>query len=435
MTFKRIISIVFSVLFFNALCSADHLGGAECQDVPYPAKISLKVLYDVASSDIDLQFGNNGQNISQFFAALDSLQNSPFVIIDSLVCIRSSSSPEGKIHQNSTLSRRRATALESLFRRRYHEGYTIDIQSVGEDWSKLSELLKQSDLHGREEAARIIDNMPTYIIMEDRIVGGRKKAAMDMWRGRFWWIIHKQLFPDLRQATLTVNYAVDMQMAEVTETAAAPAVVVSLADALARKIPENLPITSEKSSVKPVFAFKTNLLYDAASLINLGFEIPLGRSFSLAADAVFPWWQNRKNDITIQMLGATLEGRYWFGDRSVRAPMTGFFCGVYAGGGIFDFQLGKLTSGNGVQGDFYILGGVSAGYAHEICRNLRLEYSLGVGYLRTDFQDYISVKDTKFGNIKAIPYPWNMKRTSGVLPTKACISLVWMLNSRKGGAR
>ena len=181
------------------------------------SKISLQVLYDVASSEIDLKFGNNAQKISEFFTVLDSLQGSPLVVIDSIVCIRSSSSPEGKSNQNACLSLRRATALEELCRQRHLSDYSFDIQSVGEDWRTLSDLLGQSDLHGREEATAIIDNMPTYVIKEGRIVGGRKKAAMDMWRGRFWWTMHESFFPQLRQATVTIHYSVDMTLEDVQE--------------------------------------------------------------------------------------------------------------------------------------------------------------------------------------------------------------------------
>ena len=58
-----------------------------------------------------------------------------------------------------------------------------------------------------------------------------------------------------------------------------------------------------------------------------------------------------------------------------------------------------------------------------------------MAYLKTEYYEYISVKDTKFGNIKVIPYPWQAKRTSGVMPTKLSVSLVWMISSKKGGRR
>ena len=115
--------------------------------------------------------------------------------------------------------------------------------------------------------------------------------------------------------------------------------------------------------------------------------------------------------------------------------MTGFFTGLYLGAGYFDFQLGKLTNSRGVQGEFYIMGGISAGYTHKISNTFRMEYSLGIGYLQCDYKEYITVKDTRFGNIKVFPYPWEVKRLSTIFPTKAAISLVWMLQSKRGGER
>ena len=88
-----------------------------------------------------------------------------------------------------------------------------------------------------------------------------------------------------------------------------------------------------------------------------------------------------------------------------------------------------------MQGNVFLLLGLQAGYAHSIGKNLRLEYSLGLGYIQTEYREYISVKDTKFGDIKAIEYPWETKRMSGVLPSKLSVSLVWMISSKKGGGR
>ena len=137
----------------------------------------------------------------------------------------------------------------------------------------------------------------------------------------------------------------------------------------------------------------------------------------------------------MQLLAGELSARYWFGDRSDKDPLTGLFAGLNAGAGIYDFQFGSLTDGKGVQGNAFMLLGLQAGYAHSIGRNLRLEYSLGLGYLQTDYREYVSVKDTKFGDIKVIEYPWETRRMSGVLPSKLSVSLVWMISSKKGGGR
>ncbi|MGN0191011.1 MAG: DUF3575 domain-containing protein [Candidatus Cryptobacteroides sp.] len=258
---------------------------------------------------------------------------------------------------------------------------------------------------------------------------------MDMKGGRLWWEMDEKIFPLLRQATLTVFYS--------RSSEAFPAEVPADENLEKSKI---LPLPHSHPAVPPampkigrgsgpVCAIKTNLAYDAASVINLGVEFPLGQKFSIGADIYCPWWRNREKDVTIQIFAADVEGRYWFGNRDRLKPMTGFFAGLYAGAGYFDFQFGKLSNGKGIQSDFFFTGGICAGYAHEICRNLRLEYSVGAGYFLCNFREYTQARETKFGDIKAIGYPWEAKRSSGVLPTKASVSLVWMITSGKGGRK
>lgn len=181
----------------------------------------------------------------------------------------------------------------------------------------------------------------------------------------------------------------------------------------------------------PVLAAKSNLLFDAATIVNLSVEAPLGDRYSISADAYFPWWKNESCDITIQLMAATLEGRYWFGHRDTCPRLTGWFGGLYAGGGYYDFQLG----GDGVQGELFIVGGLSAGYAHTISKHLRLEYSVGLGYLMTDYRKYTTAQSAEHGKIKVREYPWEDKRLSGILPSKLSVSLVWIFNRRKESQR
>lgn len=461
---KELIVILACLLISGSFASASDLswGGRGFANNSSTGKIEVQVFFDRGRAVIDPSYRSNGDNISRFLIALDSLSCIPGVKIDSLVIISSSSSPEGGTNLNDALSLRRAAALKSLIKGRCLPEATYHIQSVGEDWETLLGLLRNSTLKGKEEAIRIIEDTPIYIIRSGKIVGGREKSMMDLHAGRFWWAMDESIFPLLRQATLTVFYsschddisAVDLRVSGIPS----PRLQCSTTTQTALQLQErtssqpqrrnefqpyeqtasqdrNKTVVTDFSASRPVCAIKTNLLFDAASLLNLGIEVPLGKRFSIAVDGYFPWWRNRSKDVTIQMLAADVEGRYWFGNRDLRKPMTGFFAGVYAGAGYFDFQLGNLTGSNGIQGDFFLTAGISAGYAHRISDYLRLEYSLGIGYIQCNFREYVSIKDTKNGDIKAILYPWEVKRVSGVLPTKASISLVWMLSSKKGGAR
>lgn len=197
----------------------------------------------------------------------------------------------------------------------------------------------------------------------------------------------------------------------------------------AQELPAGGDGEKERRGVKPVLALKTNLLFDLALAPNVELELPLGRRdrWSLNAEWVFPWWLVDGDNYCFQVLSGGLEGRYWLGNRQKRAPLSGHFLGLYAGAGMYDLQWRT----NGYQGEFYIASGISYGYAMRIARRLSLEFSLGVGLLRTDYEHYHALD-----NNKTLLWQDNGKYT-WLGPTKVKISLVWLLGgkTRKGGAR
>ena len=93
-----------------------------------------------------------------------------------------------------------------------------------------------------------------------------------------------------------------------------------------------------------------------------------------------PWSSSFATGLYYQLMMVNAEGRYWFGNREDKPVMTGFFAGASVGGGYYDFMYDK--SRTGIQGEFYILAGLSAGYSHSISSNnrVRLEYALGLRY-------------------------------------------------------
>lgn len=181
---------------------------------------------------------------------------------------------------------------------------------------------------------------------------------------------------------------------------------------------------------KPLFAVKTNLLFDAVSALNVEFEIPIGQRWSVAVEGIFPWWLWTKKQYCLEITSGNLEVRYWMGNRQKRDQMTGWFGGLYAGAGLYDIEWGN----RGYQGEFLISTGLSAGYAHKIGKNWRMEYSLGVGYMKHKYREYVP----KFGEDD----DWHLIRQGSgnftwIGPTRAKVSLVWMLNhgyqKSKGG--
>ena len=181
---------------------------------------------------------------------------------------------------------------------------------------------------------------------------------------------------------------------------------------------------------RPLLALKTNLLFDAALMPNVEIEVPVGKRWSVNGEYAFPWWQFDRGKYCMQVLMGGLEGRYWLGSRKSREDrevLTGHFLGLYAGGGKYDLQWGE----KGYQGEFFIAAGVSYGWATRIARHLHLEFNIDIGLLRTDYRHY-HARD----NYQTLLWQENGKYT-WFGPTKAKISLVWLLNRRvkKGGSR
>ena len=140
-------------------------------------------------------------------------------------------------------------------------------------------------------------------------------------------------------------------------------------------------VDTEKKQLR--MALKSNCLFWVAGAPNFSLEFPINKRWSINADYVAPWSSSFATGLYYQLMMVSAEARYWFGDRERRPQLTGWFAGASIGGGYYDFMLNNKKVG--LQGEFYIMAGISAGYSHSISSNdrVRLEYALGMGYLKT----------------------------------------------------
>lgn len=384
---------------------------------------------------------------------------------DTLVVVRSIRldgycSPDGSAALNDRLARARAQRLSVYLRAHIssYSSYPVEIDSHGADWEGLRCLIQSSSYSWKDEALRVIDSSDSP---------ERKKLQLTrLGNGSAHEILY-DMYPSLRRVEVRVTY--DMQLTrEKLKSYVRPVevpftpedldegIAVALPPpeappmepvypALARQevpaVNENRP-DREKNDIKlkpfltkePLFAIKTNLLFDAALAPNVELEVPLGKRWSVMGEYTFPWWLDRDDDWCYQMLQVGLEGRYWLGNREhlkngrKRNILTGWFVGAYVGGGYYDFQPSRSY---GYQGEFYIAAGVSGGYALRLNRSFNMEFSLGVGGLTTHYRKYEVARGSQGNEL--------IRQHDGQLlwigPTKAKVSLVWLLGNRKGGRR
>lgn len=178
-------------------------------------------------------------------------------------------------------------------------------------------------------------------------------------------------------------------------------------------------------------AVKTNMLYDAALIPNLGVEFSLGKNYSIAGNYMYAWWSNSEKHRYWRTYGGDLELRKWFGNKAKQKPLTGHHVGVYVQGLTYDFELG----GRGYIADKWNYGGgISYGYSVPIAKRLNIDFSIGIGYIHGEYKEYLPQDGHN---------AWQLtKMRNWIGPTKAEVSLVWLIgkgntnsSNKKGGTK
>lgn len=172
-----------------------------------------------------------------------------------------------------------------------------------------------------------------------------------------------------------------------------------------------------------VVGIKTNLLYGGVTFTpNLGVEIGLGRRTTIDIAAGYNPWNvngNRAGNKKLAHFIVQPEFRYFLNER-----FNGHFFGVHALYSEYNISkhelpmlFGKGSRDYRFQGSGYG-GGISYGYQLILGHHWNLEFQVGVGYVRLDYDKYnCTTCGTKIGSLH--------KNYFG--PTKAGISLIYII--------
>ena len=181
---------------------------------------------------------------------------------------------------------------------------------------------------------------------------------------------------------------------------------------------DSLPLPQER---KPVMALRTNLLYDAALIANIGGEVALGKGFTLGFDWFYTWLYSNKQHVYWQGYGGYLTARYYFGQLAAKLPYSGHHVGIYGTALTYDIEFG----GKGYQAaKFGFGGGIEYGYSLPVAHNLCIDFNLGVGYQGGEYKTYLPTDDGTGHYVWQATY---MRHWWG--PTKAEISLKWIIDA------
>ena len=179
-------------------------------------------------------------------------------------------------------------------------------------------------------------------------------------------------------------------------------------------------------------ALKSNLLYDALLVPNIGIEVPIGDRWSVSAAWMYAWWSNDHRHKSWRIYGGELEGRYWLPSAGTK-PLQRHHVGIYTQMVMYDLKWGERGYMGGRPGStIWCEGnygaGVSYGYSLPISSIFQLDFTIGVGFLGGLYREYYFDDDCYvYDRTRRMRY-WG--------PTKAEVSLVWLIpygKKQKGG--
>lgn len=377
-----------------------------CQEI----SDSLKIHFQQSKSLFNESVSGNSMFYGSLADLLEMAKRKDIEIVS--VKLYGAASPEGGIDYNKGLSKRRADRIASYISEIGNGRIFPEVVAVGRDWSGLYDLaVADSELPSREATLDLLCRlaMPNDKESEDRMFAQLK--VLD--GGKPYRYMYGRLFPELRKAGVKVVavYRIDDLVSDGR---------VSLETSFAE--PNGISISAKRNVMQEVrkkpwyVGVKTNMLYDALLVPNGGLEIYLGKNWSIDAYWMYAWWKSDRVHNYWRTYGGDVELRKWLGSAARRKPLTGHHIGAYAQIVTYDFELG----GRGYLADRWsYAAGVSYGYSLPVAKRLNIDFSMGLGYMGGEYKEYLP----QDGH-----YVWqSTKRRHWIGPTKAEISLVWLI--------
>ena len=380
-------------------------------------------------SRLDLGYKGNASSFDSFEQAVDSIGLDRIISVE----IVSQSSPEGTWEHNDALSHNRAATMRRYMSERFPQLVDrLTVNPDGESWEQLRAFVESDPLISSATRERILGTIDCDINLATKKWRMQNRLGSDPKVGDVYKYLYRTYYPVIRNSAAVTVYSIPRPVIVVVPE---PEPVVVEEPAPEPQQPEVLPEEEivfvpavavpapEVKAKETIFALKTNLLYDAVTMVNFEIEVPVGSRWSVMWEDVFPWWEFSANKFALQNWEMGPEVRYWFKPwKHDTNKLLGHFAGLYGMSGRGDLQLDLEPN--------YQVHYWSAGLTYGFCLPLgrrhwgNLELSVSAGYLSSDYQHYqpTDVYD------KLMRDPYDSGTVSYFGPTKAKVSLVIPFN-------
>ena len=151
----------------------------------------------------------------------------------------------------------------------------------------------------------------------------------------------------------------------------------------------------------------------------------VGNGWAVQLDWFYTWFSSNNRHRYWQGYGGyvTMKKYFDFPRWNTSTPLTGHHFGFYLSGLTYDVEWG----GKGYQASkFGFGGGVEYGYSCRVSRNMKLDFTLGLGFQDGEYKEYEPSRD-HYNH-----YVWlATKKRHWWGPTKLEVSLAWFLGGKK----
>ena len=429
---------------YNVKKSQTKYNVKESQQI-YDVKDSMKIFFRQGKIDLDPTLSGNQWALNRIADTLRSnYADSAYQLRKILVV--GTASPEGPPGINRWLSEKRADVLfNHLSQYATLPDSLKSSRFIGPDWMGLLKLAKNDPLLPfREETLSLLSqiageaeagistqsNRQGSQLGRIRSQPGRIRSQLERIRslrgGIPYQYMYKKYFPSLRASQLFLWY----------NRVYIPLIPSQMPEWKFVKLSVDTTITSDSIHIEPILiepgqprklhyvALRTNMLYDALLMPNIGCEMYLGKSWSVAANWLYDWWKTDRRHWYWRAYGGDIAVRKWLGKAAEEKPLTGHHIGIYAQIFTYDFAWGGRgymggKPGGTIWNKMNHAMGAEYGYSLPIARKLNIDFSLGMGYWGGIYHEY---------KPRNHYYVWQAtKERHWIGPTKLEVSLVWLL--------
>lgn len=305
------------------------------------------------------------------------------------VWVGGSASPDGRLIQNTQLAERRGKALANYIINNANISETqVRFDNLGEDWFTITETIKRSNSQYTDKILSVIDS--------EKNLDRRELKLKQLDKGKPWAWMKKEILPLFRNARMVIVCSAEDIKVEPIEKIEpqesqqpAPDTIPDVAPAVVELPAQPVDtVVSEPEPAKTWFiAAKTNLLWLAGTIANVGVEVQFAKKWSIDIPLYYSPY-DLSNNRKIRILATQPELRYWLGNKAGE----GHFVGLH--GHLMGFNVAINDHGR-YQDAESPLWGFGLGYGYAInwgkTKNWGMEFNLGLGFANYRYDKFYNL--------------------------------------------